>query len=131
MQTGRPYSVTMRVTDTPVTGMATNTTLNGGGLSQRVPFWPYYSQYYGGRYNSDASLAKILPLNERAKLTLKFEVFNVANTWTGTSNTNSQAFQEKGLVISPTPLYGQPQADGGFPDGTQARRMQVSARFSF
>jgi outer membrane receptor protein involved in Fe transport len=131
MQTGRPYSVTMRVTDTPVTGMASNTTLNGGGLSTRVPFWPYYSQYFGPRYNSDASLAKILPLNERAKLTLKFEVFNVANTWTGTSNSNSQAFQEKGLVISPTPLYGQASADGGFPDGTQARRMQVSARFSF
>jgi hypothetical protein len=131
LQTGRPYSVTVRVTDTPVAGMATNFSLNGAGLSSRVPFWPYYSQYYGARYNSDASLAKILPITERAKLTLKFEVFNVANTWTGTSNSNSQAFQEKGLVISPTPLYGQPSADGGFPDGTQARRMQVSARFSF
>jgi hypothetical protein len=64
-------------------------------------------------------------------LTLKFEVFNVANTWTATSNSNSQAFQEKGMVISPTSLYGQPSADAGFPDGTQARRMQVSARFTF
>jgi len=131
LQTGRPYSVTVRVTDTPVAGMATNFSLNGAGLSSRVPFWPYYSQYYPARYNSDASLAKIIPMGERAKLTLKFEVFNVANTWTATSNSNSQAFQEKGLVISPTPLFGQPSADGGFPDGTQARRMQVSARFSF
>ena len=65
------------------------------------------------------------------KLALKFEVFNVANTWAATSNSSYQAFQEKGMVISPTPLYGQASADGGFPDGTQARRMQVSARFTF
>jgi len=131
LQTGRPYSVTVNVTDTPVSTMAVRS-LNGGGLSSRVPFWPYYSQYYPARYNSDASIAKILPLSENGmKLTLKFEMFNVANTWTATSNSNSQAFQEKGLVISPTPLFGQPSADAGFPDGTQARRMQVSARFSF
>jgi len=65
------------------------------------------------------------------RLQLKFEVFNVANTWTATSNSNSQAFSETGLVIKPTPLYGQASADSGFPDGTQARRMQVSARFTF
>ncbi len=130
LQSGRPYVVTINVTDTPVANMA-NRSLNGSGLSSRVPFWPLYSQYYPARYNSDASIAKILPLSERVKLTLKFEAFNVANTWTATSNSNSQAFQEAGLVIKPTPLFGQPSADAGFPDGTQARRMQVSARFSF
>ena len=132
LQTGRPYSVTIYMADAPVTGMASSYSLNGAGLSSRVPFWPYYSQYYPGRYNSDASLTKILPLNEKGmKLQLKFEVFNVANTWSATSNSNFQAFQEKGMVISPTPLYGQASADAGFPDGTQARRMQVSARWIF
>jgi 3-polyprenyl-4-hydroxybenzoate decarboxylase len=97
-----------------------------------APGWPYYSQYFPGRYNSDASLTKNIPLNEKGmKLQLKFEVFNVANTWAATSNSSSQAFQEKGMVISPTPLYGQPSADSGFPDGTQARRMQVALRFMF
>jgi outer membrane receptor protein involved in Fe transport len=132
LQSGRPYAVTVNITDTPVANMASRYSLNGGGLSSRVPFWPLYGNYYDGRYNSDASLSKIIPLNDRGmKLALKFDVFNVANTWTGTSNSNSQAFQEKGMVISPTPLFGQPSAAAGFPDGTQARRMQVSARFSF
>jgi hypothetical protein len=130
LQSGRPYVVTVNVTDTPVTGMAQRT-LNGAGLSSRVPFWPVYSQYYPARYNSDASLTKILPLRERMQVQLRFDVFNVANTWSATSNSNSQAFQEKGMVISPTPLFGQASADAGFPDGTQARRMQVSARFVF
>ncbi|HTS61246.1 MAG TPA: TonB-dependent receptor [Candidatus Acidoferrales bacterium] len=132
LASGRPYSVQVNVTDTPVTGMANRGSLNGAGLSYRVPFWPYYSQYYPARYNSDASLAKIIPLNEKGmKLQLKFEIFNLANSWSATSNSSSQAFQEKGMIISPTPLYGQPSADAGFPDGTQARRMQVSLRFLF
>jgi hypothetical protein len=132
LQSGRPYSVNIYMADAPVTGMASSYSLNGAGLSSRVPFWPYYSQYFPGRYNSDASLTKIIPLNEKGmKLQLKFEVFNVANTWAATANSSYQAFQEKGMVISPTPLYGQASADGGFPDGTQARRMQVGVRLLF
>jgi hypothetical protein len=50
---------------------------------------------------------------------------------TNESGVFTAPFQEKGMAISPTPLYGQASADGGFPDGTQARRMQVSARFTF
>jgi hypothetical protein len=132
LQSGRPYSVSIYMADAPVSGMASSYSLNGAGLSSRVPFWPYYSQTYPARYNSDASIAKIIPLNEKGmKLQVKFEVFNVANTWSATSVSNYQAFQEKGMVISPTPLFGQASADGGFPDGTQARRMQVGVRFVF
>jgi hypothetical protein len=65
--------------------MASSYSLNGAGVSSRVPFGPYYSQYYPGRY-SDASLAKILP---------------PANTWAATSNSSSQAFQEKGHADQP------------------------------
>jgi len=97
-----------------------------------VPFWPDFSQYYPGRYNSDASIAKTVPLNERGmKLQLKFEVFNVANTWTATTVSSDPSFQERGMVFSPTPRFGQASADAGYPDGTQTRRMQVSLRFVF
>jgi len=34
------------------------------------------------------------------------------------------------LTYTPT-AFGVGQGDGGFPDGTQARRLQVSARFTF
>jgi outer membrane receptor protein involved in Fe transport len=130
LQAGRPYSVSVNVTDTPVTGMANRGSLNGAGLSYRVPFLPYYSQYYPGRYNSDVSVTKIIPMREHMNLQFRFDMFNIANTWAATSISNYNAYQEKGMVISPLAL-GQASADAGFPDGTQARRMQVSARFVF
>jgi len=34
-------------------------------------------------------------------------------------------------VSGPLATYGIGSADGGFPDGTQARRVQVAARFTF
>ena len=129
LQAGRPYSVSVNTLDTPVAGMA-NRSLNGSGLSFRVPFWPYYSQYYPARYNADASLTKLIPIREKMNLQFRFDVFNIANTWSATSISNYNAFQEKGLVISPLTL-GQASAAAGFPDGTQARRMQISARFVF
>jgi hypothetical protein len=44
---------------------------------------------------------------------------------------NGQAYTLKGGTLSPTPAYGTGRASGGFPDGTNARRAQVSARFVF
>jgi len=131
LQAGRPYSVTVRMLDTPVAGMANNSTLNGGGMSSRVPFWPYYSQYYPANYRSDANLTKKLPFGEKRYVELRFDAFNIANTWSATSVSSYQAYQEKGLVISPTPLYGIPSADAWAPDGTEARRLQVGLRVVF
>jgi len=135
MAAGRPYTVSMKVNDaasaTVVSGMFSNYNLSGSGLSNVVPFWPYYSQYYPPRYNSDARVTKVLPFGEgKMRLLLNFEVFNLSNSWAPTSISSYQAFTELKGIITPTPLGG-PSADGGFPDGTQARRMQVSARFLF
>jgi outer membrane receptor protein involved in Fe transport len=128
--TGNPYSVSVKVTDTPVTGMFSNSNLAGSGLASVVPFAPYYSNYYPTRYNSDARLSKIVPIAERMKLFLNFEVFNLTNSWAATSISSTQAFTEAKGVLTPTPL-GSASADAGFPDGTQARRLQISARLQF
>jgi hypothetical protein len=65
-------------------------------------------------------------------LGLNFEVFNVSNSWSPTSMTTQEYLESSPGVLTLTPAaYGQGSADGGFPDGTQARRLQVSARFSF
>lgn len=134
MASGRPYSVSVKVNDaasaTVVPGMFSNYNLSGSGLSNTVPFWPYYSQYYPARFDTDARLSKIIPIRENMNLFLNFEVFNVSNSWAATSISSYQAFTELKGVLTPTPL-GLGSADGGFPDGTQARRMQVSARFVF
>jgi hypothetical protein len=42
----------------------------------------------------------------------------------------NEAFIEKGKVLTPE-SYGGGSASAGFPDGTNARRAQVAARFTF
>jgi hypothetical protein len=99
-----------------------------------VPWLPVNSYVLPANYRSDARLTKALPFGEsgRYKLFLNFEVFNLANTWSATGFTSSQAYTETKGVLTPTPTFLYvPSADAGFPDGTQARRMQISARFTF
>jgi len=132
INSSRPYgSPTIRLTDTPVTGMFSNFTLNGSGLGTRVPFWAVNSVYQPAVYKSDARLSKILPFGERYKLALNFEAFNVSNSWSPTSM-SKQAFTEAKGILTLTPTaYNQGLGDAATPDGTLARRLQVSARFTF
>jgi hypothetical protein len=82
-------------------------------------------------YRSDARISKILPFGERYKLALSFEAFNVSNSWSPTSM-SKQAFTESKGVLTLTPTaYNQGLGDAATPDGTEARRLQVSARFTF
>ena len=135
LASGHPYgSEQITTKDTPVPGMVSNKTLNGTGFSYRVPWLPVNSYMLPANYRSDARLTKALPFGEsgRYKLFLNFEVFNLANTWSATGFTSSQAYTETKGVLTPTPTFLYvPSADAGFPDGTQARRMQISARFTF
>lgn len=130
---GHPYgSETISVKDTPVTGMFSNFSVTGSGFSSRVPFLPYNSYYLPAMYRQDARLSKIIPLGEKVKGTLNFEVFNVPNTWSARGFTSSQAYTETGGKLTPTPanLYV-PSSDAWSPDGTLARRMQISLRIAF
>src|SRR5579863_4463978 len=128
----RPYtSPSIFTNDTPVPGMFSNRSLDGEGLSSRVPFWGVDSVYQPAMYRSDARISKILSFGERYKLALNFEVFNLSNSWSPTGMT-SQAFTETKGVLTLTPAaYGVGTTDQVSPDGTQARRLQVSARFTF
>lgn len=135
MASGHPYgSEQINVSDTPVTGMFSNFSVTGSGFSYRAPWLPVNGYVLPPNYKADARLSKVLPFGEsgRMKLFLNFEAFNIANTWSATGFTSSYAFKEAKGVITATPqnLYI-PSADAGFPDGTQARRLQVSARFMF
>jgi hypothetical protein len=122
------------VSDKPVAGMFSNFSLNGTGFSSRVPWLPVNSYYLPNFYRADMRLTKVIPIGEDGskRLSLSFDMFNVGNNWSATGYTSSQAYYEsKGVIqATPTKLFV-PSADGLAPDGTQARRMQVSARFSF
>ena len=97
MASGHPYgSETITTKDTPVAGMFNNYSLNGIDFSTRVPWLPVNSYMYPAMYRQDANLTKVVPFGEgdRYKLSLRFDVFNVPNTWAARDYTSSQAYTE-------------------------------------
>jgi hypothetical protein len=133
LQSGRPAgSLTIHMNDTPTTMLYSADALNGFNGNFRVPFLPVNSLYTPWVQQENFRLTKFLPLPwERVKLSFNFEAFNIANNWSPTSMT-TQAFTEAKGILTPTPAaYGVGSGDGGFPDGTQARRLQISGRLTF
>jgi Carboxypeptidase regulatory-like domain/TonB-dependent Receptor Plug Domain/TonB dependent receptor len=138
INSSRPAAApTIRDNDTtataPVPGMVSFFSINGSGLGSRVPFMPMNSIYQPALYKTDARISKVLPfgMDGQYKLFLNFEVFNVTNSWSPTSM-SSQAYTESGGTLTLTPTaFNQGIGDSTPPDGTLARRMQVSVRFQF
>lgn len=127
----QPYfTPSIFVSGTPFAGAAFNTSLNGLGGSNRVPFLDRSSIPVDNINRLDARITKAFPFSERMQLQLSFEAFNVTNSQYNTS-VLSQAYQVSGGVIRPTPRVGEGTQSAGFPDGTNARRAQFSARFVF
>jgi len=70
-------------------------------------------------------------LTERYKLTFNAEGFNIFNTPLDTSRRSQLYNVTSGNILTPVANYGEGTASGGFPDGTNVRRFQVSARVTF
>ncbi len=129
LSSGRPVTSYVYISGNPFSGYAFSS-MNGFGGNSRVPFWPTAALYTPPGYRADARLSKVLPLTERYRLFLNFEAFNVTNSQVDT-NLRGQAFTLASGVLTPYSAYGQGYQTYGFPDGTNARRLQVSARFVF
>jgi hypothetical protein len=132
---GRPAgSPTIKESSAAVSNLLSSTYIDGFSGTSRVPFLPVDSIYTPASYRADLRLTKNLPFtikDREVKATLNFEVFNVSNSWSPTSMATQEYTLAKG-VLTPSPTaYGYGTADGGFPDGTQARRLQISIRASF
>jgi hypothetical protein len=102
--------------------------LNGSGGSTRVPFYPASGLDIGRVVRRDARLTKVLKVSERRQVFLNFETFNVFNHVASTS-VNTVAFEAANRVLRPVSGLGEGVASQGYPDGTNARRAQVSVRF--
>jgi hypothetical protein len=120
---------TLRVVSLPFSGAAFNNTLNGFGGDFRVPFWARTSLPIDSISRLDARLSKNFRVGEGKSAMVFFEAFNVFNNVYNTS-VFTEAFQSTGTIIRPVP-YGGGSASQGFPDGTNARRAQLGARFVF
>jgi hypothetical protein len=114
--------------------LASSTTINGMvtpfGAAIRAPFVPRSNVPIDLVNRLDGRISKGFKFRENMALSLGFDVFNVFNTISNTSVINT-AYRAVGNVITAQPNVGNGAASGGYPDGTNARRAQVSARFSF
>ncbi|MEI9972636.1 MAG: TonB-dependent receptor [Ignavibacteriota bacterium] len=133
LQSGRPTgSPTIKMNDTPTTMLYSANAINGFNGNFRVPFVPINSLYTPWVESENARLTKFIPLpREGMSLSLNFEAFNIANNWSPTALATQMFTEAKGVLTYTPTAFGFGTSDGGFPDGTQARRLQVSARFTF
>jgi len=133
MASSQPATAVIRVVSSPFVGAAFTNTLNGFGGSNRVPFQALSNLDIDKTFRVDARITKELPITERFRLFLNFEAFNVFNTISNTF-VNTEAYNTgaaNSMVLTPTPALGNGNQSQGFPDGTNARRAQVSMRFVF
>ena len=128
-----PATTTVRVVTSPFAGNAFNTTLNGLGGTPRVPFQPFSNLDVDQVFRIDMRLSKLLPVTEQVKVYVNFEVFNLLNhvSDTGVFTEKYNTGASNSLTLTPTPRVGEGNASQGFPDGTNARRAQISARVVF
>ena len=105
-------------------------TLNGAGGWNRVPFLPVGYLNVDQTYRVDARIVRSLPFTERVKAQLMFEAFNAFNTQYNTAISTSYYTATAG-ILRPIANVGNGTQSQGFPDGTNARRMQVAFRLNF
>jgi hypothetical protein len=130
LQSGQPTQATLSVTGAAFTGAAFNGSLNGLGGSSRVPFVPVNGLQLDPIRRADMRLSKAFAFSERMKAYLYFEAFNITNSQYDTSLRTTQ-YTVVNQVITPAVGFNTGSASQGFPDGTNARRAQVGARFIF
>jgi hypothetical protein len=126
----QPATAAVFVQGVPFPGAAFNTTLDGFGGSTRVPFLPASNLDIGRIIRTDARLTRLIRVSEHTELHLNFEAFNVFNH-VSTTGVNTLAYVASNQVLRPAPGLGAAIASQGYPDGTNARRAQLSIRYQW
>jgi outer membrane receptor protein involved in Fe transport len=131
LQSSQPINSTTQVNGNAFPGALVAGSLNGlGGGFGRVPFQPVSNLDLDPTYRVDARLSKKLPFGERFTAYLTFEAINVFNTPYDLSRRTVE-YNLVGSALQFRGDYASPSADALSPDGTTARRAQVSLRVTF
>jgi hypothetical protein len=132
MSTGLPETAQVIATGLQLSGITPvfNSTLDGSGAWDRVPFYPVAAFRTGNQYNWNMRFAKTLPFTERIKGSLMFEVFNILNSQ-GITGVNTAAFTATSGVLHPIPGVGVGNAAGSYPYQSNGRSCQVAFRVTF
>jgi outer membrane receptor protein involved in Fe transport len=137
LASGRPYGpsqISVNSQPSGVGSLLSSSYIDGYPGNSQVPFLPMNNILTPAMYRTDARVTKNIPIPIRDRSTmlgLNFEMFNVSNSWSPTGMFQTAYFATKGVLTPDVGGSGVGNADGGFPDGTQARRMQISARYIF
>lgn len=99
-------------------------TLNGSGGSNRVPFLSVNPVDIDRQFRMDARIQRELPGPISAS---RHSMRSTLNT---TPPLTNRPFRPQGLFLKPTANLGTGTQAQGFPDGTNARRMQVGLRLT-
>ena len=128
---------TVQISSAPVAApfsAAFTGTLNGyssTGLGNRVPFQPLASiPSRSGRPRSMCAFPSTFPSPIDSRPPFTFDAFNVFNHRFFTS-VNQREYVASGNVLTYQSNVGQGTASQGFPDGTNARRLQIGLRFTW
>ena len=138
LQSSPVTTPTVQITSAPVAApyaAAFTGTLNGYtslGFGNRVPFLAVGGLDIAPVERLDARLTKFIPIGERYHAMLTFDAFNVFNhTYFTSVSARAYVASVVGGVptLNPATGFGQGTATQGFPDGTNARRLQMGLRF--
>ncbi len=105
-----------------------------GYANGRVPFQSPNSVLVDKVSRIDLRLKKEVSFHERYKAMFTFDAFNVFNHryFTGISGREfTYSLVNAVPTLNPAVGFGAGTATGGFPDGTNARRLQIGARFTW
>ncbi|MFL6466174.1 MAG: carboxypeptidase regulatory-like domain-containing protein [Bryobacteraceae bacterium] len=135
-QSSPAVTPTVQITSAPTPGNArvySTGSLNGytsGGLGNRVPFLPIGSLNVDQIIRVDARIARQFAITERFRAMFTFDAFNIGNNtyFTSVSSTAYTYSATGGPSLIPAAGYGVGTATQGFPDGTNARRLQLGVR---
>jgi outer membrane receptor protein involved in Fe transport len=131
LQSSQPVNSTTQVNGNAFSGALVSGSLNGlGGGFSRVPFQPVDNLDLDPEYRVDARLSKKIAFGERITAYLTFEAINLFNTPFDLSRRTVE-YTLSGTTLQFRSDYAQPSADALSPDGTTARRAQVSFRITF
>ena len=132
LQSAQAFNSTVNVSGAAFPGALYTGSLNGSGGSTRVPFEALNNLDLDPITRFDGRVARKLPFSERVVGYLQFEAFNITNTPYDTSKRNAQySLNTATSTLTPVATYGSGSASQAFPDGTNARRAQVSLRVVF
>jgi hypothetical protein len=105
-------------------------TIDGYGGTTRVPFLPIDTYKTQAEHNLDIRFGKIIPITERVRISVMFDLLNAFNSqWI--TGLNTVAYSASNGIIRAVPGAGTGVAAVGYPYQTNARSAQVGFKVIF